>query len=331
MRIRWRNFELPSRVTPDSETFTPEYGRFLVEPFERGFGHTIGNGLRRVLLSSIEGTAVTAVRVEGADHEFASLEGVYEDVTDIILAIKRLRIRHPGTDRITCHIKKSGKGPVTGADVQCPGDAQVVNKDLLIANLTLDRALNIELEVSKGRGYVPADENRSEWHQIGTMPIDAIYSPVHRVRYTVEATRVGKFTNYDRLALEIWTDGTITPQLALVEAAKIYRKHLNPFVLFDPSLGASPVAGDPSRSEFNQRNRQTDELKKELERPIADLELSVRARNCLDSANLQTVRDLVTLSEAEVMKLKNLGKTSLTEIKNRLTERGLSLGMTVTQ
>jgi len=205
----------------------------------------------------------------------------------------------------------------------------VVNKDLVIANLTLDRALQIELEVSKGRGYVPSEENRSEWHQVGTIPIDAIYSPVHRVRYAVEATRVGKFTNYDRLVLEIWTDGTISPHMALVESAKIYRKHLNPFVLFDPSLAALPVAGDPARSEFNQRNRQSDELAKMLERPIADLELSVRARNCLDSANLQTLRDLVTMSEAEVMKLKNLGKTSLTEIKNRLAEKGLSLGMTV--
>ncbi len=329
MRIRWRNFELPSKVTSDAETQTTEYGRFLIEPFERGFGHTIGNGLRRVLLSSIEGTAVTAVRIEGADHEFASLEGVYEDVTDIILNIKRLRIRHPGGDRITCRIQKSGKGPVTGADVQCPGDTQVVNKDLVIATLTLDRAFVVDLEVSKGRGYIPADENRSEWHQVGMIPIDAIYSPVHRVRYSVEATRVGKFTNYDRLVLEIWTDGTIAPQLALVEAAKIYRKHLNPFVLLDPSSGALPLAGDPARSEFNQKNRQDDELKRLLDRPIADLELSVRARNCLDSANLQTLRDLVIMNEAEVMKLKNLGKTSLTEIKNRLAEKGLSLGMPV--
>lgn len=331
MRIRWRNFELPSKVVADTETQTGEYGRFVVEPFERGFGHTIGNGLRRVLLSSIEGTAVTAVRIEGADHEFASLEGVYEDVTDIILNIKRLRIRHPGTERITCRIKKSGKGPVTGADVECPGDAMVVNRDLVIANLTLDRAFNVELEVSKGRGYVSAEENRSEWHQVGTIAIDAIYSPVHRVRYSIEATRVGKFTNYDRLVLEIWTDGTITPQLALVESAKIYRKHLNPFVLFDPGLAAAPMVGDPSRSEFNQKNRQADELLKLLERPIADLELSVRARNCLDSANLQTLKDLVTMSESEVMKLKNLGKTSLTEIKNRLAEKGLTLGMTVPQ
>jgi DNA-directed RNA polymerase subunit alpha len=331
MRIRWRNFELPSRVVPDLDTMTGEYGRFMVEPFERGFGHTIGNGLRRVLLSSIEGTAVTAVRIEGAEHEFASLEGVYEDVTDIILNIKQLRIRHPGSEAIVCRINKSGKGTVTGADVECPGDAEIVNKDLVLATLTLDRALNVELEVSKGRGYVPSEENRSDLQEVNTIAIDAIYSPVHRVRYTVEATRVGKFTNYDRLVLEVWTDGTISPQLALVESAKIYRKHLNPFVLFDPSLAATPMAGDPGRSEFNQQNRQTDELKKELDRPLADLELSVRARNCLDSANLQTMLELVTLSEAEVMKLKNLGKTSLTEIKNRLAERGLSLGMPVAQ
>jgi DNA-directed RNA polymerase subunit alpha len=272
---------------------------------------------------------VTALRIEGADHEFASLEGVYEDVTDIILNIKRLRIRHPGETKIICLVKKSGKGPVTGANVECPGDAEVVNKDLVIANLTLDRAFEVELEVSKGRGYVPSDENRSEGQPLGMIPVDAIYSPVHRVRYSIEATRVGKFTNYDRLVLEIWTDGTITPQLALTEAAKIYRKHLNPFVLFEPGAGSFPMAGDPSRSEFNQKNRQTDELKKLLDRPISDLELSVRARNCLDSANLQTLRDLVIMNEAEVMKLKNLGKTSLTEIKNRLAEKGLSLGMPV--
>lgn len=327
MRIRWRNFELPSKVVPDAEAKSSEYGRFVIEPFERGFGHTIGNGLRRVLLSSIEGTAVTAVRIEGAEHEFASLEGVYEDVTDIILNVKRLRIRYPGRSKITCRIRKSGKGVVTGADVECEGDAEVVNKDLVIANLVLDRELNIDLEVSRGRGYVPSEENRSEGQELGVIPIDSIYSPVHRVRYTVEATRVGKFTNYDRLVLEVWTDGTISPDLALTEAAKIYRKHLNPFVLFDPGLGESPVPGDPTASEFNVKNREDDELQRLLDRSIAELELSVRARNCLDSANLQTLRDLVSLSEPEVMKLKNLGKTSLTEIKTRLAERGLSLGM----
>ena len=329
MRIRWRNFELPSKVQPDPETLTAEYGRFFVEPFERGFGHTIGNGLRRVLLSSIEGTAVTSIRIEGAEHEFASIEGVYEDVTDIILNIKRLRIRHPGNGAITCRVEKSGKGPVTGADVICEGDAEVVNKDHVICNLSLDTDFTAELQVDKGRGYVPAEENRGEGQELGLIPVDSIYSPVHRVRYAVEATRVGKFTNYDRLVLEVWTDGTISPELALTEAAKIYRKHLNPFVMFDPDAGESPIAGDVTKSEYNQKNREDDELRKMLDRPIADLELSVRARNCLDSANLMTLHDLVTMSESEVMKLKNLGKTSLTEIKSRLSERGLSLGMTV--
>ena len=329
MRIRWRNFELPSKVQADEGTLTREYGQFEVEPFERGFGHTIGNGLRRVLLSSIEGTAITAVKIEGADHEFASLEGVYEDVTDIILNLKRLRIRHPGHGKITCRIEKSGKGPITGADVDCEGDAEVVNKDLHIATLTLDRDFEVTLEVQKGRGYVSAEENVDLSHPLGTIPVDAIYSPVHRVRYSVEATRVGKFTNYDRLVLDIWTDGTVTPDLALTEAAKIYRKHLNPFVLISSDKEDQPVAGDPSQSEYNQANRAAQELERKLSRPISDLELSVRARNCLDSADLHTLGDLVRMSEQEVMNLKNLGKTSLTEIKAKLEEHGLHLGMDI--
>lgn len=329
MRIRWRNFELPSRVLPERETLTKDYGRFVVEPFERGFGNTIGNGLRRVLLSSIEGSAVTAVRIKGAAHEFDSLEGVYEDVTDIILNLKRLRLQYSGTKPITCVIEKSGKGPITGADVRCEGDARVINRELHIASLTLDRELRIELDVQRGRGYVPAEENRDETQPLGTIPVDSVYSPVHRVRYAVEATRVGKFTNYDRLVLEIWTDGTVTPELALAEAAKIYRKHLNPFVLFQPQGEDAPIIGDPSQSELHSQRRQDSDMSEMLDRPLAELELSVRARNCLDGANLNTIRDLVRLSEAEVMKLKNLGKTSLTEIKNRLAELDLSLGMEV--
>jgi DNA-directed RNA polymerase subunit alpha len=329
VRIRWRNFELPSKVLPERETLTKEYGRFIVEPFERGFGNTIGNGLRRVLLSSIEGSAVTAVRIKGASHEFDSLEGIYEDVTDIILSLKRLRLKYSGTKPITCVIEKNGKGPVTGADVQCEGDARVINKDLHIATLTLDRELRIELDVARGRGYVPAEENRDETQPLGTIPVDSIYSPVHRVRYAVEATRVGKFTNYDRLVLEIWTDGTVSPELALAEAAKIYRKHLNPFVLFQPQGEDAPIIGDPSHSELHSQRRKGDDLGDILDRPLAELELSVRARNCLDGADLSTIRDLVRLTEAEVMKLKNLGKTSLTEIKNRLAELDLSLGMEV--
>ena len=329
MRIRWRNFELPSRVTPDKETLTSEYGRFMIEPFERGFGHTIGNGLRRVLLSSIEGAAVTAVRISDASHEFDSLEGVYEDVADIILNIKRLRIKYDGNEPIVCRVERSEEGDVTGADVVCEGGAEVMNKDLHICTLTMDRDFSIELEVNKGRGYLPAEENRNEEHELGTIPVDSIYSPVHRVRYAIEATRVGKFTNYDRLVLDIWTDGTVTPDLAVVEAAKIYRKHLNPFVLYDSSRDTNPVAESPAQSEFNQDNRENSELSSMLSMPLSELELSVRARNCLDGADLRTMRDLVSLSENEVMNLKNLGKTSLTEIKTKLAERGLSLGMPV--
>ncbi len=329
MRIRWRNFELPSKVHPDKDTLTREYGKFIIEPFEQGFGHTIGNGLRRVLLSSIEGAAVTAVRITGASHEFDSLEGIYEDVTDIILNIKRLRIHYEGQDPITCRILKKGKGPVTGADVQCPGDTHVVNKDALIATLTADKTFEMELEVRRGRGYVPSEENFNERYQLGTIPVDSIYSPVHRVRYSVEATRVGKFTNFDRLVLEVWTDGTVTPELALVEAAKIYRRHLNPFVLYDQNRDQAPMAEDPTTSQFNEKIRETSRVSETLSRPISDLELSVRARNCLDSANLTTLKELVTMSEAEVMNLKNLGKTSLAEIKTKLAEKGLSLGMKV--
>ena len=327
MRIRWRNFELPSKVLPDRDTLTAEYGRFAIEPFEQGFGHTIGNGLRRVLLSSIEGTAVTAVRIEGAAHEFDSLEGVQEDVTDIVLNLKRLRIHYEGNEPITCKVEKKGKGPVTGADVHCPGDAQVVNKDQYLLTLTSNREFKMELEVRRGRGYVPAEENASEYQQLGTIPVDSIYSPVHRVRYTIEATRVGKFTNYDRLVLEVWTDGTVNPEMALVEAAKIYRKHLNPFVLYEQSRDENLVVEDPSTSSYNVKNLEVSKVSAMMSRPIAELELSVRARNCLYGASILTLGDLVALSETEVMNLKNLGKTSLNEIKAKLAERGLSLGM----
>jgi len=333
MRIRWRNFELPSKVDSDQDTLTGEYGRFYVEPFERGFGHTIGNGLRRVLLSSIEGTAVTTVKIEGANHEFDSIPGVYEDVTDIILNLKRLRVNFEGdADEITCRISKTGKGAVTGADVMVPGDGSVANGDLHICGLTMeDASIDIELNVKKGRGYVPSQENHDELQELGTIPVDSIYSPVNRVRYTVEATRVGKFTNYDRLILEIWTDGTVAPEMALTEAAKVYRKHLNPFLIFDRSRDEQPVAEDPSSSEFNADNIEGSEVQLLLSKPLSELELSVRARNCLDGANLLTVGDLVALTESEVINLKNLGKTSLTEIKAKLVELGLGLGMATTK
>jgi DNA-directed RNA polymerase subunit alpha len=329
MRIRWRNFELPSKVQPDKETLSREYGRFTIEPFEQGFGHTIGNGLRRVLLSSIEGTAVTAVRIQGATHEFDSIPGILEDVTDIILNAKKLRFEHEGPEEFTAKIQRKGKGTVTGADVTCPAGTRVVNADVHLATLTGDVSFEVELHVKRGRGYVSSDDNRSDRQALGTIPVDSIYSPVLRVRYSVEATRVGKFTNYDRLVMEIWTDGTVTPELALIESAKIYRKHLNPFVMFESSRDEHLVAEDPSTATPAERNRDNSKLAALLARPIADLELSVRARNCLDGANITTWRELVTMSENDVTNLKNLGKTSLTEIKSKLAEHGLTFGMTV--
>jgi len=245
MRIRWRNLELPTKVVADSATRTESYARFTAEPFERGYGVTVGNGLRRVLLSSIEGTAVGSVKIQGVKHEFTPLEGVKEDVTDIILAFKRLRVRFHSDDPKVLRLEKKGPGAVTAADLQVGSDTEVVNRDLVICHLTTDRSFEAEIELRRGRGYVTAEENAREEQEIGVIPVDSVFSPVLRVRYRTENTRVGKMTNYDRLILEIWTDGTITPEVALVEASKVYRKHLNPFIqLFDTGkeLAAEPPA-----------------------------------------------------------------------------------------
>ena len=329
MRIRWRNFELPSRVHEDEADQTANFGRFVVEPFEAGFGHTIGNGLRRVLLSSIEGCAVKSIKIEGVNHEFDSLDGVYEDVADLIMNLKQLCLSSDTDEPQTCRISKSTEGPVTGADVECPSSLTVVNQDLVLCTLTMDRDLEIEFEVCRGRGYVPAADNHTDDQALGTIPMDAIYSPVQRVRYTIEATRVGKLTNYDRLILEIWTNGTVAPEMALKEAAKIYRKHLNPFLIDRDFSDQHPVLEIADRGTVPEETQETTELQRLLAVPVSELELSVRARNCLDGANMRTMGDIVNLSENEIMNLKNLGKTSLTEIKAKLAEHGLSLGMTI--
>ncbi|MAE46586.1 MAG: DNA-directed RNA polymerase subunit alpha [Planctomycetes bacterium] len=329
MRIRWRNFELPSRVHQDEADQSANFGRFVVEPFEAGFGHTIGNGLRRVLLSSIEGCAVKSIRIEGVNHEFDSLDGVFEDVADLVLNLKQLCLKSETDEPVTCSISRTTEGPVTGADVQCPMSVTVVNQDLVLCNLTMDRDLEIEFEVCRGRGYVPAADNRDDEQALGTIPMDAIYSPVKRVRYSIEATRVGKLTNYDRLILEIWTDGTVAPEMALKEAAKIYRKHLNPFLIDRDFSDQHPVLDVAERSVLEEESPETTELQRLLSIPVSELELSVRARNCLDGADMRTMRDIVNMSESEIMNLKNLGKTSLTEIKAKLAEHGLSLGMTI--
>jgi DNA-directed RNA polymerase subunit alpha len=312
----------------DPATATDRYGKFVVEPFEKGFGTTIGNGLRRVLLSSIEGTAVTSVRIDGVVHEYSSIPGVFEDVTHVILNIKKLRVRMHTDAPCTLRIDVSRDGDVTAADIETDHNVEIVNTDLKICTLSENVRFYCEMQVRKGRGYVTAEDNASEEQEIGTIPVDSIFSPVNRVKYTIENTRVGKFTNYDRLVLEIWTDGTVGPEMALVEASKIYRKHLNPFVQYfelkdDVAIqggGLAPEGDEPAR------RRELEEL---LAKPIEILDLSVRAKNCLDSENVKTLRQLVSMSEPELLQVRNLGKTSLKEIKTKLTALGLGLGMSV--
>ena len=340
MRIRWRNLELPTKVVADPATRTDTYAKFVAEPFERGFGVTVGNGLRRVLLSSIEGTAVTSVKIQGVKHEFSSLDGMKEDVTDVVLALKRLRVRFHSEDPKVLTIEKKGPGQVTGADVRCGSDCEVVNKDLVIATLTSDRAFEAEIEVKKGRGYVTQEENAREEHEIGVIPLDAIFSPVQRVRYRTENTRVGKMTNYDRLVIELWTDGTVTPEMALVEAGKIYRKHLNPFIhFFDvgkelgtpgaaPSVVAPAFAGAPSAA-VEAGGEGSDDLRRKLALPVSSLDLSVRAGNALEAEGIQTVGELVGRTEEQLLKLKNFGRTSIKEVEKKLQAMELSFGMDV--
>lgn len=328
MRIRWREFELPSKVVPDKATLSATYGKFVVEPFEKGFGHTIGNGLRRVLLSSIEGSAVVRVKIEGVSHEFTSIPGVLEDVTDIVLNLKQLLVRIEGRDPVTMHIDVQRKGEVTGADVKTDPRAEIVNPELVICTLTEETEFKAELVAAKGRGYVTAEENLPEEGELDWIPMDASFSPVVRVRYRVEDTRVGKMTNYDKLIIEVWTDGTVRPDAALHEAAKIYRKHLNPFVLsFQP--GEDAAVSEQAVMADEEAERKAQELRELLSKPIEELDLSVRARNCLDAENLATVGDLVRRTEQDLLKIKNFGKTTLKEINRKLSELGLHLGMDV--
>ena len=321
MHIRWRGLELPSVVNCDHESLTPSYGRFYAEPFERGFGTTIGNSLRRILLSSLEGSAVTQIKIRGAQHEFTSVKGVVEDVTDIVLNVKSLVVKKHTPETRVITIDKSTAGPVTGADVQTDADVEVINKDHVIATLSADVPFFVEMVVENGRGYVPATEHSSVEHEIGVIPIDAVYSPITRVRYETDDTRVGQKTNYDRLSLEIWTNGSITPEMALVESSKILRKHLNPFVQLN-ELGAQVHA--PSRGGTGDAV-----LESKLNTTIAELRLSVRASNCLESEGINSVRELVQLTEDQLLELRNFGDTTLTEVRERLTEMGLHLGMRV--
>jgi DNA-directed RNA polymerase subunit alpha len=323
MRIKWRGLELPTRVVRDEAISTDMYGRFTIEPFERGFGTTVGNSLRRILLSSLEGSAITSVRIAGADHEFMSLPGVLEDVTDIILNIKAIIVDVDSDSPKTLRVERSTKGEVRAGDFQSDASVLVFNPDQLIATLTDDVRFSIELTAGRGRGYVPAAEQIDENTEIGVIPIDALYSPVTRVRYRTEDTRVGQRVNYDRLVMEIWTKGTTKPEDALVEAAKIMRKHLNPFVQYY-ELGEHTAA---AHSFHESGGLVVDrELQEKLNRPVSSLELSVRASNCLEAAKVATIGELIRLSEDDLLQIRSFGRTSLTEVQQKLAEIGLSLG-----
>jgi DNA-directed RNA polymerase subunit alpha len=315
-------------VVRDDAVSNNEFGRFTIEPFERGFGTTIGNSLRRILLSSLEGSAVTQARIAGADHEFSSVAGVLQDVTDIILNMKSLVVNLDSDMPKRMRVERREKGEVHAGDFECEAGLEVYNPDLLIATLTDDVAFSAELMVARGRGYVPATELLDEKTEIGVIPIDALFSPVTRVRYRTEDTRVGQKTNYDRLIMEIWTKGTVLPEDGLVEAAKILRKHLNPFVQYyelGEAFAASEEQPPPSAPPVDE------ELRGKLDRSIASLDLSVRASNCLEAAKIHTVRDLVRMDEGQLMQLRSFGKTSLMEVKRKLTELGLALGMNLDQ
>lgn len=326
MRIRWRGLELPTQVVKDESVSTDTYGRFLIEPFERGFGTTIGNSLRRILLSSLEGAAVTRVRIAGADHEFMSLPGVLEDVTDIILNIKSLIVRLDAEGEKTMHVVRTVRGEVRAGDIETDPAITIVNKDQLIATLTDDVRFEVQFWVGSGRGYRTAEENTEADGELGVIAVDSVFSPVTRVRYHTEDTRVGQRTNYDRLILEIWTKGTVLPENALVEAAKILRKHLNPFVQYH-ELGTERVTVRAAEGAAPEAPSVSDELRQKLAMPISQLELSVRATHCLESGKIQTVADLVQKTEADLLALRSFGKTSLREVKRKLADLDLSLGM----
>lgn len=330
MRITWRGLELPTRVQKDPEVSTDRYGRFMIEPFERGFGTTIGNSLRRILLSSLEGSAVESIKISNVDHEFTSIPGVMEDVTDIVLNIKKIVVRMQGEYPRTIKVSASKAGPVTAGKIECDPSVEIINKDLVLATLTENVKFEMEMTVGSGRGYSPAAERIAEAdrfeQEVGRIEVDAIYSPVLRVRYKTEDTRVGQRTNYDKLILEIWTDGTVTPDMALVEAGKILRKYINPIVQYD-QLGKETVE-EEVKAEEAEIKPVDEELAAKLAMPIESLELTVRSSNCLESNSIQTVGQLVKMTEADLLKIRSFGKTSLREVRRKLADLGLSLGMT---
>ncbi len=320
MGIAWRNFEMPKLLRANEDTLTDTYGEFIAEPFERGYGVTLGNSLRRVLLSSVEGTAVNSIKIEGAAHEFASIPGVLEDVTQIILNIKNLVLRSHTALPKPIFIKVHRKGVVTAKDIISDETLDIINPDLYIATLTKDVKLNIEMNIARGRGYFPAEANKKENQAIGVIAIDSLFSPVTKVNFLVADTRVGQITDYDKLMLKIWTNGAVTPKEALLYGSNVFQRHLDIFVNFGKLPEDLEIVDEPE---------QDAELLEKFKMPVSELELSVRSANCLEKAKLKTIGDIVSKTESEMLKYRNFGKKSLTEIVGVLESMGFSLGMKV--
>ena len=320
MGISMKNFEMPKRLVLDESGQTPTYGKFTAEPFERGYGMTVGNSLRRVLISSIEGTAVTSIKIDGVHHEFSAINGVVEDVPQIIMNLKKLVLKSHFKIPKSMVIDVSKKGDVTAKDIKADETVEIMNPDLHIATLTKNVPFKIEMEVARGRGYVPAERNKKEGQAIGVIPVDSMFTPVKKVNFYVENTRVGQITDYDKLILEVWTSGAIDPKEALLYASNILQRHLDIFVGFGKL---------PEEEEVLEETEEQKQMKEKLKIPISELELSVRSSNCLREARIKTIGDLVKKTELEMLKYRNFGKKSLAEMNKILVEMGLSLGMKI--
>jgi len=319
--MKWKSLQMPKEVVTDQSDPDKGYARFVIEPLERGFGATIGHALRRVLLSSIQGAAPVAVRIDGVLHEFGAIEGVYEDITDIILNIKKLRVKFHADERRTMILKAGNKGKITSSQFEQPADVEILNPDLHIAELTDNKEFSMEVDIDYGRGYVLAEQNKRDDAPAGTIFIDSLFSPVIKVNYEIENTRVGQKTDYDRLLLDVWTDNSTTPEDALSYAAKIVKDHMQLFIHIDEEM---EIAEEEEEDEEVVRIRHL------LKTRVDELELSVRSSNCLRAANIQTLGELVSKTESEMLKYRNFGRKSLNELTSILEELGLSFGMDIT-
>ncbi len=314
----WTNFQMPTRLQIETETQTDRYGKFYAQPFERGFGTTIGNAIRRALLSSIEGAAVTAVKIEGVEHEFSSIKGVTEDATDIILNLKQIPFKLNGQGPKTLTISKSGAGEVTSADIEADGDVEILDDSIYIATISKGGELNVEMRLKTGRGYISAEFNNDEDLSVGYIPIDSVHTPIKKVNYGVEKTRQGSNTEFDKLSIEVWTDGSVAPEDSIGLAAKLVKDHLSIFINFEEE------EEDFKFEEIARPPLMRNDL---LDRSVDELELSVRSYNCLKNADIRSIRDLIRRTERDMLNTKNFGKKSLTEIKDMLHGMGLDFGM----